>query len=281
MFNAQVINPAYAGMWEKTGFTALIRKQWAGLNRSPLTEGISFHTPLSNENVGLGLNVMNDRFAREQRLSILADYAYEVSLTSRTRLRFGLKFGFTNYKNPLTEYALYPDYEFDRAFEEDIDLKFLPNFGVGTFLYSEDYYVGFSVPKMVQNDLKDNYHNYSTQAEIRTFYLNGGYVFRFRTLYNFVFKPTAMVRATWGAPLQYDISANFLVREMLWLGAMYRSGDALCATVTWLVNDNLRIGFAMDLTYNEIWPYQYGTYEFSMGYHMDFFGRSYTRAKYF
>ena len=177
MFNMQTINPAYAGMWEKVGFSSLIRKQWAGIDRTPLTEVISFHTPLRNEYVGMGLNVMNDHFGRENRLSIFADYSYEISLTPKTRLRFGLKAGFMNYKNPLTEYQLYPDDEYDEAFSEDVDLKFLPNFGVGFFLYEENYYVNFSVPKLLENNFKTNINNYSTQAEIRTMYLGGGYVF--------------------------------------------------------------------------------------------------------
>ena len=177
MFNGQIYNPAYAGMWEKIGFTTLVREQWAGINRAPLTEAISFHTPLNNESVGLGLNIVNDTYGREQRLSVLADYAYEIYLTPQRRLRFGIKFGFVNYKNPLTQYELYPDNEFDRAFAEDINLSFLPNFGVGAFLYQDNYYVGLAIPKLVENDFKDNYHNYSTKAEVRTLYLNGGYIF--------------------------------------------------------------------------------------------------------
>ncbi len=35
MFNMQYVNPAYAGMWEKIGFNSLVRKQWAGFDRSP------------------------------------------------------------------------------------------------------------------------------------------------------------------------------------------------------------------------------------------------------
>ncbi len=281
MFNGQIHNPAYAGMWEKIGFTALVREQWAGINRAPLTEAISFHTPLSNAAVGLGLNIINDTYGREKRLSVLADYAYEVYLTPQRRLRFGIKFGFVNYKNPLTEYELYPDGEFDRAFAEDIDLSFLPNFGIGAFLYEDNYYVGLSVPKLVENDFKDNFHNYSTKAEVRTVYLNGGYVFQFLTGNKLVFKPTAMVRASWGAPVQYDLAANFLIMEKLWVGAMNRSNNAICVTAQWMFNNNMRVGFAMDVTYNEIFPYQNGTYEFTIGYDVDFFGRSYMRAKYF
>ncbi len=281
MFNIQTINPAYAGMWEKIGFTSLIRKQWAGIDRTPLTEVISFHTPLRNEFVGAGLNVMNDHYGRENRLSLFGDYSYEISLTPKTRLRFGLKFGFMNYKNPLTEYQLYPDNEFDEAFAEDVDLKFLPNFGAGVFLYQENYYVTFSIPKFIENSFKANINNYSTQAEVRTLYLGGGYVFRLRSMNNLIFKPTGLIRATWNQPLQFDLAANVMLGEKLWLGVMYRSGDAVCFTTQWLMNNNLRLGFAMDITYTEIFPYQYGTYEITLGYEIDFYGRSYVRAKYF
>jgi type IX secretion system PorP/SprF family membrane protein len=281
MFNGQIHNPAYAGMWEKIGFTALVREQWAGVNRAPLTEAISFHTPLNNESVGLGLNIVNDTYGREKRLSILADYSYEIYLTPQRRLRFGIKFGFTNYKNPLTEYELYPDNEFDRAFAQDIDLSFLPNFGIGAFLYQDNYYVGLSIPKLVENDFKSNYQNYSTKAEVRTLYLNGGYIFQFYTGNKIVLKPTAMVRATWGDFVQWDLAINVLLKEKLWLGVMNRSGNAVCVTAQWMFNNNMRLGFAMDMTYNDIFPYQNGTYEFTIGYDVDFFGRSYMRAKYF
>ncbi len=281
MFNMQPINPAYAGMWEKIGFSSLIRKQWAGINRSPLTQIFSFHTPLNKENVGLGLNITSDRFALENKLSVFGDYAYEVALTPQTRLRLGLKAGFINYKNPLTQYQLYPDYQYDRAYGEDVDLKFLPNFGLGGFLYDENYYISLSIPRLLKNDYKANLNNYNIEAEIQTVYLAAGYIFRFITLNYMVFKPTIMVAASRGMPPHYDIAANFLLREKLWLGLMLRSGNALSFVSQWIFDNNLRLGFAMDLTYNEIFPYQYGTYEITLGFDVDFFGRSYIREKYF
>ncbi|WP_262485558.1 MULTISPECIES: PorP/SprF family type IX secretion system membrane protein [Draconibacterium] len=281
MYNGQIINPAYAGMWEKIGFTTLVRKQWAGINRSPLTEYISFHSPLRNEAVGVGLNIMNDTFGREKRLTVLGDYAYEVYLSRRTRMRMGVKFGFTNYKNPLTEYILYPDGKYDRAFDEDVDLSFLPNFGFGIFIYQDYFYAGFSIPKLIENDLKENFHNYSTSAEVRTIYLNGGYVFPLDPFNYFVFKPTLLVKATWGTPIQIDLAANFMIREKLWLGVLGRTGGAICFTGNWMFSNKFRVGFAMDITTNEIYPYQNGTFEFTFGFDVDFFGRSYLRSRYF
>ena len=279
MFNTQAVNPAYAGMWEKIGFISLVRKQWAGIEKSPFTQMVSFHSPLFNEYAGVGLNVINDRFAYEERLSIFADYAYELLVTPERRLRLGMKFGFMNYKNPLRRYQLYPDYIFDPAFQEDIDLKFLPNFGIGVFYYDENFYVSASVPKLVKNDFVENRNNYSSLAEVRHFYLSGGYVFTLNP--DLKFKPTVMMRGALGAPVQIDLSANFMLNDRLWLGAMVRTGDALCFVAQWIFNNNIRIGYAMDITFTEIYRHQNGTYEFTLSYDVDFYGRSYLRSRYF
>jgi len=63
------------------------------------------------------------------------------------------------------------------------------------------------------------------------------------------------------------------------LSLMLRSGNAISFISQWIFDNNLRLGFAMDLTYNEIFPYHYGTYEVTLGFDMDFFCRSYIREK--
>ncbi len=279
MFNTQVINPAYAGIWGRSGVNLLVRKQWAGLDRSPLTQAVSVFSPLKNDLIGLGLTVSNDQFGFEKRLGIFGDYVYEIAFTDVVRLRMGLKFGFMNYQNPLSQFKLYPDGKYDPVYTEDIEIRFLPNFGAGLFLYGDNYYVGFSVPKMVKNNLNANYNNYTKIGETTHFYLTGGYVFKLNPMLHF--KPTAMLRATPGAPFQFDLGANFLFYEKLWVGPMFRSGDAMCAIVQWVFNNNLRLGFAMDFSYSRLYKYQLGTYEFTMSYDLDHFSRANNNPKYF
>lgn len=278
MFTTQAINPAYAGIWEKIGFNTLVRKQWAGIQRSPFTQLFSFHMPVFNENIGIGLNIVADTYGYEERLSIFGDYAYEVLLSPTVYLRLGLKAGFMNYQNPLSRYQLF-DEDFDPAFQEDIDIPFMPNFGFGTFLYSDNFYVGFSIPRLVENRFESNRNNYMTLIEVRHFYLNMGYVFPLGE--NLKFKPALMFRAALGAPAQIDMSANFMLYDRLWLGAMVRTGDALCFLAQWSFSNNIRLGYAMDVTFSDIYRYQNGTYEFTLSYDVDFYGRSYRSSKYF
>ncbi len=278
MFNTQAINPAYAGIWEKIGFNTLVRKQWAGITRSPFTQLFSFHSPIFNENIGIGLNIINDTYGYEERLSIFADYAYEIILEPNLFLRFGLKAGFMNYQNPLSRYRLV-DGQFDPAFQEDIEIPFMPNFGVGLFLYNDNFYAGFSIPRLLENEFVSNRNNYITLIEARHVYLNTGYVFSLND--NLKFKPAFMFRAALGAPFQIDLSANFMLHDKLWLGAMVRTGDALCFMAQWVFDNNLRLGYAMDITFSDIYKYQNGTYEFTLSYDVDLYGRHYRASKYF
>lgn len=264
MFNTQAINPAYAGTWHAIGFMALARHQWTGWDGAPKTYTFGMQAPLKNEKIALGLNVMSDEIGFEKRFSLFGDYSYEMPLSEKSTLNLGLKAGFTNYSHNFNEYSLYPDGVSDPRFQGGIEAKWMPNFGVGAFLYSPRYYVGLSVPKMIENDFDDNEGNYSVEAELRHFYLIGGVVFDVGE--NVKFKPTGLLKATVGSPLQFDLSANFLLREKIWLGAMYRSGSSTGFIAQWIFNHKLRVGYAIDFSLNSTRPHHHGTHEIMVSY---------------
>ena len=265
IFNMQTMNPAYAGTWQTIGFMALTRLQWVGIDGAPTTQTFSLQTPFKSENVGLGLNIVHDKIGMENRLLFNIDYSYRVNLSDNTSLRFGIKGGFTNYSNPL---GLYTTYEKgDPNFQMDVNNRFMPNVGVGVFLYSNRAYLGLSVPKLVEARFKDTDNNFTTLTELRQIYAAGGMVF---DLSNDVkFKPSFIAIAAEGVPLQYDLSANFLFNEKLWLGAMYRSGDAVGVVVQWIFQNRFRIGYSADFTTTDIRKYQRGVHEIMVSYEID------------
>jgi type IX secretion system PorP/SprF family membrane protein len=279
MFNTQSINPAYAGMWEKIGFFSLVRRNYAGIDRAPFTQIISFHTPIKNEFVGLGLNIINDNIGRETRLSIFGDYSFKILLRQDLFLRLGLKFGFMNYSNKLDQYVLYPDNKYDPAFMGEVNNKFMPNFGVGAFLYNDIYYISLSIPKLIQNNFTANVNNYSSQAETQHVYLTGGYVFGLKN--DIKFKPSLLVRYTLGMPIEFDLAANFNFNEHFELGAMMRTGNSVGLIAQWILKRKLRIGYAVDVPVTQIFSYQYGCHEVMVSYDVDFYGRSYVRSRFF
>lgn len=263
-FNTQTINPAYAGTWESMGFLVLGRHQWAGMDGAPRTYTFSIQTPTKNEKVGLGLNVVSDQIGRESRLSLFGDYSYGFKVSENSVLRMGLKFGLTNYNNNLSDYGQYPGATPDPAAMGEIDVRYMPNFGVGALLYSDDYYIGFSIPKIIENDFENNYNNYSVESELRHFFFTAGYVFKLSEYLRF--KPTFLTKASLGAPVEFDFTANFLLGDKVWLGAMYRTGDAFGFIAQWIFDKKLRVGYAVDFTTTPLQNHHSGTHEVMVSY---------------
>ncbi len=285
MFNQQTMNPAYAGSWESLSFMVLARQQWAGMEGAPETYTFSMQAPLKNERIALGLNVINDKIGKEKRFYMFGDYSYLLPLKEDMNLRLGLKGGFVNYSNNLTEYQTnHPGSGIiDPAFQGDLDRKFVPNFGVGAFLYGKKYYAGFSIPRILSQDFEDNINNLSVNASLRHYFLNAGLVLDLGK--DVKFKPTMLTKATFssenGAPVQFDLTANFLIRERFWLGAMYRSGDSFGFIAQWIIDKKLRIGYAYDYTTTKLQNFHNGSHEVMISYEMRFVKEMFASPRYF
>ena len=282
MFNTQTINPAYAGTWESLSFMVLGRQQWAGFDGAPQTYTFSLQAPLKNERVALGLNVISDKVLYEKRFYMFADYSYLLPLNENLRLRLGLKGGFTNYTNNLQEYEINDPN--DPKFAGVIDKKFVPNFGVGAFMYSKRGYLGFSIPKILNQDFENNTNSsLSLNGELRHYFLMGGLVFNLGE--NLKFKPTMLTKASFtsesGVPVEVDLTANFLIKERFWLGAMYRTGDSFGFIAQWIIDKKLRIGYAYDYSVTPMQDFNNGSHEIMVSYEMRFLKEMFASPRYF
>jgi type IX secretion system PorP/SprF family membrane protein len=114
---------------------------------------------------------------------------------------------------------------------------------------------------------------------MRHFFFAGGMMFDLSD--NVKFKPTFMTKTVTGAPFQYDISANFLLADKFWVGGMYRSGDAFGAIAQWIVNKNLRFGYAYDFTTTDLRNYQNGVHEVMVSYEFNYSRYKYISPRYF
>ena len=73
-------------------------------------------------------------------------------------------------------------------------------------------------------------------------------------------------KITTASPLQYDINANILLNNIIWLGASYRSGDAVVILAEYQLSKKLRMGYSFDLTLTELRNYSAGSHEIMIGY---------------
>ncbi|MBM1105826.1 type IX secretion system membrane protein PorP/SprF [Aurantibacter crassamenti] len=249
MYNTMAVNPAYAGSRGVLGITALHRSQWVGLDGAPTTQTLNISSPVGR-GVGLGLSIVNDEIGNGTNQDTYFDgvVSYTINTSDTGKLSFGVKAGghllnldfnkLRNYNNEVVSIGA-----------SNIDKKFSPNFGAGVYYHTEQFYAGLSVPNFLQTKHFDN-ASATIAQERMNFYFITGYVFDLNQ--NLKFKPAALIKAVSGAPLQVDLSANFLLNDKFNLGLAYRWDAAVSAMFGFQVSDQFLIGLAYDKETTEL-----------------------------
>lgn len=268
MYNTINVNPAYAGSRETMSVFALHRTQWVGLDGAPVTNTASIHTPINGSKIGLGLSIINDRIGPSDENNISVDFSYTINTSDRYKLSFGLK-GTANLLN--IDFTKLNQYDMnDYTFDTNIDNKFSPNIGVGLYLHSDNTYIGLSAPNLLETKHFDRYANTGSYSHVATekihYYLIAGHVFNLTS--DIKFKPSTMIKAVQGAPLQVDISGNFMFNEKFVAGVAYRWSAAASALVGFQVNDSWFIGYGYDLETTKLANYNSGSHEIFLRYEL-------------
>ena len=245
MYNMNVVNPAYAGNKEALSLTALYRNQWAGFDDAPVTITFSGHAPVGN-NVGLGLSVIKDELGPISETNAYADFSYTLQVGNKAKLALGIKAGATFHDVGLA--GLDTQDEGDPFFSQDINNTY-PNIGAGAFLYTDNFYLGLSVPNMLNSvHLDENALKFG--SETNHYFATAGYVFQVND--NFKLKPSLMVKSAFNAPTSFDGNLNALFYDKFELGASYRLDDSFSGLVGFQATPTLRIGYAYDAVTSEI-----------------------------
>ena len=269
MYNPLSVNPAYAGTRDVFSLVGLYRSQWVGLDGAPQTLNFSMHSPVGKR-VGLGLNVTRDEIFIANETYIDLAFSYILDVSEKGRLSLGLKGGAHLLDIDSNRLNTGPFNPGDSEAQINIDNRFSPQFGAGAYYFTDKFYFGFSVPNILETehfDESNNSNNSSATAKERVnYYLMSGYVFDVTD--NLQFKPAGLVKLVQGAPLQVDVSANFLIYDKLTLGAAYRWSAALSGLVGFQLTDQLMLGFAYDRETTELQQYNDGSYEFFLRYEL-------------
>jgi type IX secretion system PorP/SprF family membrane protein len=267
MYNTINVNPAYAGSRGVMSIFGLHRTQWVGLDGAPVTNTLSVNTPINNSNLGLGVSFVNDRIGPSDENAISVDVSYSIPTSETYKLSFGIK-GTANLLN--VDYTKLDRYDLtDPQFQNNIDNRFSPNIGAGIYFHSDKLYAGLSVPNFLETDHFDD--NVSATAKERMhYYLIGGYVFDLSPTIKF--KPAFLSKMVTGAPLQLDLTANFMFNEKFVLGAAWRWDAALSGLVGFQVTEGWFIGYGYDAETTKLANYNSGSHEIFLRY--EFKGKS-------
>ena len=259
MYNTINVNPAYAGSRGALSIFALHRTQWVGLDGAPVTNAISVNTPLNGSNLGLGVSLINDKIGPTHENTVSADLSYTIPTSETFKLSFGIKATANLFDLDISK--LDPKDAGDASLQNFN--KFSPNIGAGVYLHSNKAYIGLSIPNFIETN-RYNDNEVAIFKEKINYYLITGYVFNFNQ--DIKFKPALITKMVEGAPLQIDVSGNFMFSEKFVVGVAYRWSAALSAMAGFQVSDGLYIGYGYDKETTNLKNYNSGSHEIFLRY---------------
>jgi type IX secretion system PorP/SprF family membrane protein len=267
MYNTIAVNPAYAGSRETLSIFGLYRTQWVGLDGAPQTTNFSVNSPVG-KNLGLGVSVVGDKIGPSTENTIAVDFSYSIPLSENYKLSFGIKASGDLLNVDFTKLNIYNPA--DARFQDNIDNKFSPNIGAGIYLHSDKAYIGFSAPYILESKHYDKSANNSATTFIASekihYYGIAGYVFDLSP--SLQFKPSVLTKIVQGAPLQLDLSANFLINQKFTAGIAYRWDAAFSALLGFQASDSWFIGYAYDRDSTKLANYDSGSHEIFLRYEL-------------
>jgi len=262
MYNTTLINPAYAGSREVLSAFILHRNQWMGLEGAPVTNNFSINSPIGDSNFGIGLNFVNDKIGPVSENEISVDLAYFIQISENYKFSIGLKGTANLFDLDVNKLRIFDPS--DPQFQ-NVKTEFSPNIGAGAYLFSDKTYFGLSVPNFFES-YRYNDNNIEISKQKLHLYFIAGHVFKISD--NIDFKPALLSKIVEGAPIQADVTGNFLFFDKFTLGAAYRWNAAVSALAGFQISDSWFIGYGYDLETTKLANYNSGSHEIFLRYEL-------------
>ncbi|HEX8041414.1 MAG TPA: type IX secretion system membrane protein PorP/SprF [Chryseosolibacter sp.] len=262
-FNELVINPAYAGSHVKLSATGMYRNQWVNFPGAPRTYNASAHTALLKNKIGVGIMFNHDEIGSYRNNHVFGYYAYKIHFPDAT-LSMGLQAGFNLIDADYS--ALDLQNPGDVSFYS-FSSRFKPNFGAGVYYHKKNYFLGFSVPFILNNKLGNSFQTLASEIrEARYYFLRGGILLPLDRTEKVKINPSALVRAQEGQPLSFDINTAVIFYDIFSLGTSYRLGDSFISFIDLKISEKLHFGYSYDWTSSDLNGFSNGTHEFMINY---------------
>lgn len=258
-YNMNVLNPAYAGVSEKTEIGLGFRKRQMDFDDDSGTQFISFSKGIGR-NLGIGVSIVNDKVFISKEMSTVIDISYKLQMDRTTNLYFGMKAGGTFYAIDFNSLGVS-----DPLFADNIS-TFNPTVGIGAYLKGERYFVNLSSPNLILSEVQSPKLNSegdviseSTQEKMHV-YAGAGY--RFSITETIDLTPSVFSRFVSDEDMLLDVSAVADFSNKIEAGLTYRLNTSVVVSVLLKVIKNTSFGYAYESTTSEYSALSSGTHEF-------------------
>jgi type IX secretion system PorP/SprF family membrane protein len=254
MFNSAAINPGAAGIDNAICGQLIGRQQWMGFDGAPQTYILNVNANLGvfnmPDNIGAGLTMYQDIIGAGFSTTAKLSGNYQLELANGAKLGLGIDLGIISAGIDPTQ--------LNASQAGDNTLYALLNSnstvtgstftgGVGSFYKASNLYFGVSTSQILESE---TVHESATIKLSRHYYITGGYETKPFMGGDMVLKPSIFIK-TDGAVTTMDAAVIGEYQSLIWLGASYRTGDAIIA-MTGLNINKLKVGLAYDFTTSDI-----------------------------
>ena len=250
MYNMVNINPGYAGNRSVPSLSAIWREQWVGLPGSPTTKSFTYDAATKDNKNGFGVQLYDDKYVNYiKRTGVNLYYNFKIPVSDRGVISLGLKGGFYNdTKNLNSTYLGASNYQTDVAYATNLN-QVVPLAGAGVYYNDDKFYAGFSAPDLIvfSKVKKYNADNSLFQVNEIHYFLTSGYSFDIND--EVQLKPSFLLKATSGAPMEIDLNTNVWLKNMLGLGLSYRTAESVLGMAEVQITPQLRFGYAYDMPF--------------------------------
>lgn len=302
ILNNYILNPALSGIENYTDVKLSMRDQWIGLNGAPRSTYLSIHSPISKSDYrtsvtsfeipgqnprgqaywenytaakphhGIGFMAINDLTGSLSHFTANITYAYHIGLNATTNLSGGFSAGIKKFSINRSKNDFGSGSSFDPAIGSSSMMNLYtikPDFGVGFWLYSRNYFVGVSSQQVIpQNFTFDNAVPVNMKGRlIPHLFFTGGYRFLLNEDINAI--PSIMTKYIYGSSkydFQIETNLKLQYHDFLWIGGSYRHRDGYAAMIGFNIANSVNFGYSYDFTQSPLNTVSKGTHEIILGF---------------
>lgn len=242
MLQQPVVNVGAMGSYDRIYGGLIGNYQLVGFNGAPLTGLLDFGFPVKNTGLVLGFNIQQEKIGVNYRTNASFNASYRIKLNIKHYLALGMGVG-AKYVN--SNFSSLGSNE--PLFTQDYSY-ITPTIRFGVYYFTNNLYVGAAVNNILSNRLENtggsNSSRITANPEDMHYILQAGYQYKFLDVWKF--QPSVLFKYIYGAPLQFDLNAHFLFRDMIGFGASYRSLGTLVVLADYTFNDLFTIGYSVN-----------------------------------
>ncbi|MEM6378468.1 MAG: type IX secretion system membrane protein PorP/SprF [Bacteroidota bacterium] len=266
MHYRQGLNPGFVGSEENVSIMAMSRNQWLGIEGAPETQLISVTAPILNQRIGVGGNILRQSIGVTDFYTLDGMYSYRLKVP-RGFLGVGLQASIRLLQSDFTDLRGTQPIAQDEAVPQGIQSKFVPNFGVGLYYHSRNFYLGFSIPRLLSTNIDLSDDSGVIAKEVTHAYMMTGTTIKLGE--SLSLQPQFLLKYVQGAPFDADMNLNLLIGDKFSTGVSYRLGgsiergigEAASLLVGIQLSKSMFLGLAYDATLSELRNYSSGTIE--------------------